>query len=238
MNVFSFCLYNPYLPFYYEGLLENIELIHKHYPTWGIFVYTGNDVPDSFKDILRSLNVEIRETNETGPINMAYRFLAIEEPGVTLMMVRDADSRVHWKDRWAINEFVSSKYLAHTTRDSPVHLIPMLGGLWGLKRSAGVPVLMCFEDYKQNQTNMSGIGKDQSFLNTYVWTRIAHTLLVHSDLKFSAPGDTIVPFPFEYTNEIYCGRVEPIGYVEPPVSPLKRVQTSPILLSFLNKRNV
>lgn len=216
MNVFSFCLYNPYNDFYYDGLLENIAMIRNHFPGWEIFVYIGNDVPDWFVDVLISKGCRIRYTKETGSINMIYRFLAIEEPGVDLMMVRDADSRIHWKDRWAIREFVKSPYIAHTIRDSPVHVIPMLGGLWGLKRSGGIPVLSCFRHYQENQVLLD-MGKDQTFLNMYIWIRVRHSLLVHTSVAYNTGYDVIVPFPFKWSNDIYCGRVEPLKYVEPPI---------------------
>jgi hypothetical protein len=216
MNVFSFCLYNPYNGLYYDGLLENIALIHTHFPGWGIFVYIGNDVPSSFVNTLVARGVQIRYTNDVGPINMIHRFLAIEEPGVDIMIVRDADSRVHWKDRWAIREFVKSPYLAHTIRDNPVHLIPMLGGLWGLKRSAGIPVYSCFQHYKENQVTLE-MGKDQTFLNMYIWYRVRHSLLVHTSIAYNSGNDILVSFPFPWTNDIYCGRIEPLGYVEPPM---------------------
>ena len=215
MNVFSFCLYNPYNDFYYEGLLENIAMIREHFPDWGIFVYIGNDVPSWFVDVLVEKGCQIRTTNQTGSLNMLYRFLAIEEPGVQLMIVRDADSRVHWKDRWAIREFVESPYIAHTIRDNPVHVIPMLGGLWGLKRSGGIPVLSCFHHYLENQVLLD-MGKDQTFLNMYIWPRVRHSLLVHTSIAYNTGYDVIAPFPFKWTNDIYCGRVEPLKYVEPP----------------------
>ena len=65
---------------------------------------------------------------------MMYRFLALDEEGVELMMVRDADSRIHVRDRWTIHTFVESKHKAHVIRDHPEHKTPILGGLWGLKR--------------------------------------------------------------------------------------------------------
>jgi hypothetical protein len=235
MNVFSFCLYNPYHDFYYEGLLENIQLIHTHFPDWGIFVYIGNDVPDWFVDVLKSKGVQIRYTHETGSINMIYRFLAIEEPGVSLMMVRDADSRIHWKDRWAIREFVKSPFGAHTIRDNPMHLIPMLGGLWGLKRSAGVPVYSCFQHYKEKQVTLD-MGKDQTFLNMYIWYRVRDTLLVHTSIDYNTGYDKLVMFPFPWTNDIYCGRVERLGYIEPPMQQQPPpVSTPKIFTTILNK---
>lgn len=242
MNVFSFCLYNPYNKFYYEGLLENVRIIRQHFQGWGIFVYIGNDVPDWFVDVLVDKGITIRKTGETGSINMIYRFLAIEEPEVDLMIVRDADSRVHWKDRWAIRAFVSSSYGAHVIRDNPVHCIPMLGGLWGLRRSAGVPVSCCFQNYKDDQVIVSDVGKDQTFLNLYVWPRVRQNLLVHTSIAYNTGYDTIVPFPFKWTNDIYCGRVEQVGYVEPPIPydttsviPKKPNSASSTFVKILNK---
>lgn len=231
MKVFSFCLYNEPNPLYYDGLLENITMIYRHFPDWGVFVYIGEGVPEEFVARLTIVGVQVRHTGCSGPLNMIYRFLAIEEPGVEMMMVRDADSRIHWKDRWAIREFVQSPYLAHSIRDCLVHCIPMLGGTWGIKREANVPIGMCFDHYKTNQVDI--IGKDQTFLNLYVWPRVRHSLLVHTSIDYRAEGDVIAPFPFPWTNDVYCGRIESPGYVEPvPLAPVKP------LLAFLPRASV
>jgi hypothetical protein len=221
MKVFSFCLYNSYNALYYDGLLENMAMIQKYYPDWNTYVYIGNDVLPSFAERIGNAGGIVRYTHDTGPINMIYRFLAIEEPGVELMVVRDADSRIHWKDRWAINEFVKSPYLAHSIRDCLVHCIPLLGGTWALKRDANVPIGLCFEHYKTAHSMMDetskSIGKDQTFLNFYIWPRVRHSLLVHTSISFRSEGDTIVRFPFEWSNAIYVGRIEGPGYREPPM---------------------
>lgn len=229
MKVFSFCLYNPYNALYYDGLLENMAMIQRYYPGWGIYVYLGNDVPDEFAHRIECAGAIVRHTHQVGNLNMIYRFLPIEEPGVELMVVRDADSRIHWKDRWAIDEFVKSSYLAHSIRDCPVHSIPMLGGTWALKRDANVPIGMCFEHYKSTIQDLHDVsktlGKDQTFLNFYIWPRVRHSLLVHTSISFRSEGDTIVPFPFEWSNDIYVGRIEGPGYKEPrqPPPPRKTV---------------
>jgi hypothetical protein len=75
-----------------------------------------------------------RPTGKIGPILMMYRFLPIDEPEVELMMVRDADSRIHVRDRWTIHEFIKSQHKAHVIRDHPYHTTPLMGGLWGLKK--------------------------------------------------------------------------------------------------------
>lgn len=48
---------------------------------------------------------------------MMYRFLTLDEDDVELMMVRDADSRIHVRDRYTIHEFVKSDHKAHAIRD-------------------------------------------------------------------------------------------------------------------------
>ena len=89
MYAVSFCLYGPPNPKYYDGLLRNIEQIHMHFPGWVIYVYTGADVSQPFLDRMTQSGVRLRPTGKTGPILMMYRFLAIDEPDIDVMMVRE-----------------------------------------------------------------------------------------------------------------------------------------------------
>jgi len=84
-------------------MIENLELIREHFPSWKTFVYIGNDVPIHIIERIQQFeNTVIKYTNDTGANNMIHRFYAIDEPDVQRMVVRDADSRVHERDRWAI----------------------------------------------------------------------------------------------------------------------------------------
>ena len=136
VNVFSFCLYGLPDSKYYPGMVENIQLINHHFPDWHIYIYAGADVPAEWNTTFRTYpNVVVIETGILGALNMIQRFFAIDVPGVDLMMVRDADSRVHWKDRWAIREFVRQpQFVAHTIRDNKNHTASIMGGLWGLRK--------------------------------------------------------------------------------------------------------
>jgi hypothetical protein len=228
MYAFSFCLYNAYDPFYYVGLLENIKLIHRHFPGWLIYVYIGNDVPNWFREKLASLGCRLRETNESGAINMVYRFFAIDEPDVDIMFSRDADSRVHWKDRWAIQEFIKSDKMVHTIRDNKVHTAPILGGLFGIRK----PNFSIRELHDSNRTGYQvNLGYDQNFLANTVYAIYYKTsILIHSsiDWKF-VPEEVLTPFPFQWSPVLWCGRPELIGYIEPGV----RFS----VVSYLNKNN-
>jgi len=229
---FSFCLYNPPKSLYYSGLLENIELIQRHFPQAYIYVYIGNDVPESFVIELRvRQNVILRFTNATGPVNMIHRFFAIDEPEVDIMLVRDADSRVHWKDRWAIREFLHTPSAkVHTIRDNPEHTAAIMGGLWGMRKIPGINIRAIYDLYKQSSQTNHGIGLDQNFLMECLYPRIASVLMIHSSQTWKfRPQEVLHPFPFAYTNDIYCGRIEEGRYIEsqPPDTAVtnKHVQT-------------
>ncbi len=206
MYVFSFCLYGPQNPKYYNGLLENLKLIALHFPDWSVFVYLGNDVPDHFQTILQGYSqVRLRHTSQNGPILMMHRFLAIDEPGVECMMVRDADSRIHFRDRHAIQEFVKAPQIAHAIRDHPYHTIEILGGLWGLKTCD----VSMTDLVKPHLTTEWGFGKDQLFLRSELYPLIKERLLVHTSQTYRySDEESHAPFPWLFSEACYCGKAE------------------------------
>ena len=210
VRVFSFCLYGPENPRYYPGMLENVELARRYFPDWKVYVYYAPDVTESMVARLSACpTVVLIPTGVTGPINMIRRFYAIDEPGVDLMMVRDADSRIHWKDRWAIRECVDSSCVAHTIRDHEEHTAHMMGGLWGLKAGSGVSLRSEYAAYVEDATRGGRVGHDQNFLADVVYPRVVSRLLVHIGKGPIFLGETqVVKFPFEWTPDVYCGRIE------------------------------
>ena len=206
MYAFSFCLYNAYNPLYYVGLLENIELIRTHFHGWGIYVYLGNDVPSDFRDTLIRLDCRVRETGVSGEVNMVHRFFAIDDPDVELMMVRDADSRVNWKDEWAIYQFVNSDKQLHSIRDNKVHTAPILGGLWGIRK----PAFSMRELYVANTTGFEiNLGHDQNFLANAIYPLYYKTsMLLHSSFTWKYRSEEVLtPFPFVWNPMTWCGQV-------------------------------
>jgi hypothetical protein len=149
VNVFSFCLYGSVNPLYYTGLLENIYLIGRFFPEWKVYVYLGSDVTTDMRELLVSVPfVVVRDTHITNAENMIHRFFAIDEEEVELMIVRDADSRIHWKDRWAIQQFVlQPNYTGHIVRDNNQHRVAMMGGLWGIRKRANICIRHEYEQF-------------------------------------------------------------------------------------------
>lgn len=207
MHVFSYCLYNPYNPFYYDRLIENIHIIHEYFPGWGIYVYIGNDVPTEFRERLANLGCILRDTNVSGALNMVHRFFAIDEPNVECMFVRDADSYVHWKDRWAIQHFLRSPYSAHTIRDNKEHCAKLMGGLWGMKKIPGISIRGLYSQYENSGHEFNGRNNDQRFLSEYVYPTLRKTLVIYySHMEVLFPFENAVKFPFQWSKNTFCGQ--------------------------------
>lgn len=222
VNVFSFCLYGPPNPRYYpKPMLDNIEVIHRYFPDWKVYIYAGSDVDYSFIQTLTQIPwVVLRHTGETGEINMIHRFYAIDEADIETMLVRDADSIVHWKDRWAIQCFMSQpKFLAHVIRDHVAHASAMMGGLWGLRKTAGINVHDEYSLFLKDARDLL-MGKDQSFLSIAIYPKVKDKLLVNYSNNMALASEHSVGFPFQWTNDVYCGKVE---YVEHKISRLPKV---------------
>jgi hypothetical protein len=208
--VFSFCIYGPQDPKYYTGLLENIELARRHFPTWKVYVYAGADVPDAYIQMLNHCyNVVLRKTGLLGAANMIQRFFALDEPEVNVMFVRDADSRIHWKDRWAIRDFLErAQFVAHVIRDHKEHTARLMGGLWGLRKNSGIHVQSEYAEFQKHEVDHF-LAHDQNFLIDKIYPKVRTRLLVHKSMR--APSfldEHILVFPFRYSNNDYCGRVE------------------------------
>jgi hypothetical protein len=223
VNAFSFCLYGPENPKYYRGLLENIFLAGKYFPTWKVYVYYGPDVEEAMIHHLEACtSVVLRPTGVTGPINMIHRFYAIDEPEVDLMMVRDADSRIHWKDRWAIREFVNRpQFVAHTIRDNIQHTAEMMGGMWGIRKSSGLNMHAEYAAYTEDTEKGHRNGHDQNFLTDVIYPKVVGRMLVHYSNGRRKIGETAVEFPFDWINDTYCGRIELeyLDHEQPPEKP-------------------
>lgn len=236
VNAFSFCLYGPPNPYYYQGLLENIWLIGKYFPTWKVYVYLGTDVPQDMRDRLSVCSsVVLRETGITGPRTMAYRFFAIDEPEVEIMLVRDADSRIHWKDRWAIREFLRQpEYVGHSIRDNVVHKVELCGGLWGMRKLPGFSVVALHDQYVREYVEAGRPlvnGYDQTFLTYYMYPILAPRILIHYSNGCLMRNERGVEFPFAWNNETFCGRGEVGVFLDvPDPQATQPIQRNPLQL--------
>jgi len=200
---FSFCLYGPYTDKYYKGLAENVDLIRLHYPKCVIQVYASPEA-SKFAD---TLGILVTTTFESGSRNMIHRFLPTMTDDYEFVCVRDADSRIHARDRWCIDTFLDSPYTAHTIRDHHWHEQHLMGGLWGCKGKISLPekvfkqyITWCREEYRV----------DNEFLATHIYPLVAPGLVVFSyrnDGVRRDPNEKVVVIDYPLINQEFCGNV-------------------------------
>ena len=164
MKVFSFCIYGNERN-YYEGLLENIQIIREYFPDFEIYVYKGTCDPSWVFD-----NCKVIETEREGAINMLFRYLPLTFADIGF--VRDVDSRIYERDRWCISKFLKSSKNYHIVRDHYYHKEPIMGGIFGWKKPLDI-------DLDLGATII--YSEDMSYLKTHLYPLIKSDALVHTN---------------------------------------------------------
>ena len=205
MKVFSYCLYGNDLK-YLLGMCVNIEIIRNTFPDWLVFIYY-RDLPAAFfAKISKYSNVRMFNAKYEGANIMFDRFTAIDDPAVSIMFVRDADSRIHERDRWAINEFIKSGLGAHIIRDHPHHKFHMLGGLWGLKQ--GVLKFKIQDSFAKYEiaNKQPQWGRDQEYLKDIIYPVIKGNVLIHGSIK-AEEKEVLTTIQDNPKDGNFCGQV-------------------------------
>lgn len=208
--VFSFSLWGN-KPLYTHGMIENVLLINKEFPDAFVWIYSSVDVPEPIRSALekhpkvRLIPVESR----SGTINTFYRFLAIDEPSVSCMIVRDADSRVNARDASAIRQFLANEKLFHIVRDHwGGHRWKLCAGMWGMKKGclpSGVRMIDLVNAYGSIQ-QIDSYGIDQHFLQDILYPACVHNAMIHDGYGFFEPPKMRTPFLTERSSSNFIGR--------------------------------
>jgi hypothetical protein len=204
-KVISFCLYLPFdqkgqrIPSYYlEGLVANVRLASLYYPDWVVRVYVVNLTDEQIRRVIAIDNKTLEVVNcpESSPLSLpvkggkrqfrsAYsRFLAIDDPTVEYVIVRDLDTRPSIRELFAVNEWISSGLGFHAMHDHRRHAMPILAGLWGAKRGAinmTSAMMRALQEYPNDAIEGYG-GDDQAFLAKYVWP-VVKDFTINHDVK-------------------------------------------------------
>jgi hypothetical protein len=186
-KVFTFTLFGSDDK-YCKGLVKNVEIIQKDFPDFETWVYIGENVPDVVLQKLASFaNVRTIHTGETGMVNKLYRFFAIDDPDVEVMIVRDADSRVYQRDRSTIQDFLASGRLVHIVRDHPNHFHKIMAGCFAMRKGLlNATIRTVFDSYRKDH-DVNSFWSDQQFLETMFYPYIGGVVLVHDDLQSFEP---------------------------------------------------
>lgn len=204
-RVVSYGLYGSN-PKYTTGAIRNSELVHKYFPGWVCRFYCDKTVPDGVVATLRKNGAEVVfiENIKGGIAGMFWRFLVADDPTVDRWIVRDSDSRLNPRERFAVEEWIQSGKVMHTIRDHPNHERPMNGGLIGGTKHA-IPGIRRMIDRFPNKNRYGG---DLSFLTEKVWpmvkdNQIAHDAYTCHKFPNSRPFPTKRPDNYQHVGQVF-----------------------------------
>jgi len=206
---FSYCLYGKFNPKYYYGLINNVKFIQSRFPKALIHLWFGSDVDESYLNEISMNNVTIKKLDISGHELMTQRFLSIDEPNIDIVFSRDADSMISEREIIIINEFIKSPFLLHTIRDHCGQFVPIMGGLFGIKKKLLKIYNLKIEDIIKkiknlNYINFNSYNSDQELLK-YLYINYRNFFMVHSTKNIFGDKNFIKINPPEDNN--FCGQV-------------------------------
>ena len=199
LKVISFCLWGDNLK-YTIGAIRNAEIAKEIYPGWICRYYCGTSVPENILSSLRDLGSQVILMNELGNwTGMFWRFSAIADDDVSVMISRDTDSRLSYREKTAVDEWLAGDKLFHTMRDHPCHSTEILGGMWGARK----PILQDINYLMKHYTKGDFWQVDQQFLKEVVWPRVTYATHTHDEFfsnncKFPMKRDGL-----EFVGQVY-----------------------------------
>lgn len=164
---------------YTQGAIANGQLAKLVYPGWDCWFWVGADVSDEIRTVLEGLGrvLEMPPGNWT---SMFWRFYpaAYTEP----VIVRDTDSRLSFRERMAVDEWLKSNKDFHIMRDHPYHATPILGGMWGARNGILPDIHKQTMGFTDNRWQI-----DQEFLADIVYPIVESRSCVHDEFYERKP---------------------------------------------------
>jgi len=185
MKIISFSLWGNNSR-YTLGALQNASLAKMVYPDWICRFYVGKSTPEHTLSQLSEFdNVEIIQMEEEGNwTGMFWRFLAAGDPNVEVMISRDVDSRLWFREKYAVDQWLKSDKDFHIMRDHQYHGIPILGGMWGARGNILQNIKQLCDDFEKGdfwQVDQNFLGQvvfpvvhDKSFIHDEYFTKDCH----------------------------------------------------------------
>lgn len=192
-RVISYGLYGS-KPKYMEGAIKNADLAKTYFPGWICRFYVSSDVPEEIVSKLKALGAEIESVpNGMGYVSgMFWRFMIAGDNTVDRYIIRDVDSRLNSRDRFAVEEWIKSGYAIHILRDHVNHCLPINGGMWGGVKGALPNIAQQINDWK----NRDEYSSDLHFLEEIVWPEVKDKQMSHDSYCCDRYPNT-KPYPLQ-----------------------------------------
>jgi hypothetical protein len=195
-KIISFSLYG-WDSKYFVGALCNAELAKIIFPEWICRFYCGPSVPQNILDKLNSYdNVEVIMMEEnTSYSYMMWRFLPIDDEDVEVMLSRDTDSRLSYREKACVDVFLESDKQLHSIQDHHLH-DNIMGGMWGMKKNDRIRMI----ELANNWQGGLGYFSDQAFMREIIKPIFSDSILTHC-------SHYLQNFPVEKENGHFVGEI-------------------------------
>lgn len=185
-KIISYSLYGNN-PRYTLPLLENSRISTSLYHDWTIYVYHDNTVSQDYLNQLKQNNVVTINIEKSDHLNLPpkmWRFLPIKNSNIDCVVFRDSDSLLTQRERDLVTAWEQSDKLVHIIRDHPLHIAPILAGMFGMKRDS-FSILSNLIQSNAPIIKSRPIDYDQVFLADHFYPIIRNNALIHvSFFKF------------------------------------------------------
>lgn len=178
-QVISYSLYGNQ-PRFLVGAIKNAQLAQVFFPGFTARYYVGNSVPTWVRSTLDLFpNVEQIPVGEREDSTARlWRFRAIYDPTVDVVLSRDADARLSLREAIAHQEFLDSEFDFHIIRDHPTgHGYLISAGMFACKTKG----MHFFEKILGETPLRDTYMQDQEFLTYGIYPHIAANCLVHDE---------------------------------------------------------
>lgn len=198
LKVISYSLWGSN-PKYTVGAIRNAELAKIIYPDWKCKFFVASSVPKDIVDQLSLFDNVIVEykLNPGDWGSMFWRFDTSYDQSINISIFRDTDSRLSWREKYAVDQWLISDKTFHIMRDHPHHGFPILGGMWGYKNNAQYPMKELLTSFDvQNK-----YGTDYEFFIQKLYPIIGNDKVTHD------PFFERIPFPTARIDKQFVGEV-------------------------------
>ena len=195
-QVISYSLYGNDLRFM-VGAIKNAQLAQMFFPEYTVRYYVGASVPTWVRSTL-DLFMDVEQVEVDMPENhlaKLWRFQAILDPEVDVVLSRDVDARLGLREAYAHKEFLESDYVFHVMRDHPTgHNYLISAGMFAVKTAkAGI-----FFEEMMTTPFIDLYTQDQMFLAEKIYPHIADSCLMHDEYYNYAPTEPSIKKAIDY----------------------------------------
>jgi len=156
---------------YIVGAHRQYELSRSLYPDWEYRIYVDDASNYNMPD---ATIIEVKD----GSHGVFWRFEPLFENENNVVIVRDSDGRISYRECKAVNEWLESSKSFHVYRDHEAHFeFPIIACAFGYKGKLSSSLHKIMREYA---TKTNYYTNDQVFLRDHVWPIVESDTLIHS----------------------------------------------------------